>query len=154
METRTVLLPFNFTAQDHKALEFVNQHFISQKGYTVTLYHGYTPIPEVASDGHSVMGRLKENLSYLSQKITELEAALMQIKIDMVKNGTNENRVKIMFKPRRKEISAEIIELMQRDHYTMIVLNRKPGKVSRFFTGSVSHKVISAARNTTVCVVS
>ena len=154
METKSVLLPFNFTAQDQKALEFVNRYLISQAGVIVTLYHGYTPLPNVASDGHSVMGRLKENLSYLNQKITELEAALMQTKIDMVKSGVNEDQVKILFKPRKKEISAEIVELLQRENYAMIVLNRKPGKVSRFFTGSVFHKVISAARNTTVCVVS
>ena len=154
MEGNTVLLPYNFTPQDQKALKFVVRYLVPEKDSCVTLYHGYTPVPKVASDGHSVMGRLKENLSYLNQKITELEAALMQIKIDLVKNGLGENQVKIVFKPRKKEISAEILELVQREHYTMIVLNRKPGKVSRFFTGSVFHRVVSAARNTTVCVVS
>jgi hypothetical protein len=33
-------------------------------------------------------------------------------------------------------------------------MNRKPGKVTRFFTGSVFNKVVSALKDKTVCIVS
>ena len=154
MDKKSVLLPYNFTPNDRKALDFVVQYLIPQQDIIVILYHGYMPIPDIASDGHSVLSRLKENISFLNQKITELETALLEVKNEMVNRGVNEDRIRIVFKPRKKEIAAEIVGLSQTEPFSMIVLNRKPGKVSRFFTGSVFHKVITAVRNTTVCVVS
>jgi hypothetical protein len=38
--------------------------------------------------------------------------------------------------------------------FDTIVLNRKHARVTRFFSVSVSHKVLMNLKNTTVCIVS
>jgi hypothetical protein len=59
----------------------------------------------------------------------------------------------VKFKPRKKEIAAEIIDFHASEKFNLMVLNRKAGRIGRYFTGSVHAKVAAALRNTTVCIV-
>ena len=59
-----------------------------------------------------------------------------------------------VFKPRKKDIAGELVDLYGETHFELLVLSRKPGKVSRFFTGSVHQKVLATLKDTTICVVS
>ncbi len=54
----------------------------------------------------------------------------------------------------KKDIAAEIVEFVSNDKSSVIIINHKSGKASRFFTGSVFSKVVSALKDTTVCIVS
>ena len=133
MAAQKLLLPYNFTASDRKALDFTIRTFAYRNDIEVTLFHSYTPLPNVDVSDETVTGRLKESFSYLHQKLSE--------------------RVKSIFKPRKREIAAEIIDLQKNEKYNFLVLNRKPGRIGRFFSGSVHSKVTATLRNATVCIV-
>ena len=71
-----------------------------------------------------------------------------------MQNGFAENQVSYLYKPRKKDMIGEIVDIATKDNFNIVVMNRKPGKVTRFFTGSVFNKVVSALKGKTVCIVS
>lgn len=153
MPGQKVLLPYNFTVYDERALDFVIRILSSSKDAEITLFNAYTPAPEIDLNGSPIMDKLKGNLTYLSQKITEQENWLKQAKQRLIEKGFAEDRISYVFKPRKKDIPSEIIDLALSGHYDLIVISRKPGKVTRFFTGSVLNKVASALKDTVLCLV-
>ncbi len=153
MATRKLLLPYHFTRLDQKALDFVIDTFGKMEDITVTIFNAYTPIPEIDTEATSVTGKLKGSLSYLSQKIKENETALNEVKDKLVGRGFPEKQVNCIFRPRKRDIASEIIDLVNSEDFDTIVLNRKHARVTRFFSGSISHKVVMTLKDVTVCIV-
>ena len=154
MAIQKILLPYNYTPLDQKALDFVISTFGNLKNVEVTVFNVYTPVPEIDTDATSVTSKLKGSLSYLSQKITEQEADLTAVKHKLVQNGFADQFVRTVFQPRKKDVASEIIDIATNNKFDLIVINHKPGKATRFFTGSRYNKVISALKDIIVCVVS
>ena len=154
MVVQKLLLAYNFTSNDQKALDFVARTFSPHKELEVTLFHAYTPVPEIKAEDSSVMGRLRGNLSYLTQKIAEKENAMKEAVEELSNRGFGGDRARYVFKARRKDIAAEIIDQAAGGNFQVVVLRRKPGQVARFFATSVHSKVIAGLKGTTVCVVS
>jgi nucleotide-binding universal stress UspA family protein len=155
MDAQRILLPYNFSQTDQKALAFVIRTFGSLENTEVTLFHAFTPISEIeASDHQSATAKLKRRLSYLTQELTEREMALQEVRNYLIGKGFDRDRVRYVFKSRKGETAAAIIDQTNEEPYDVIVLSHKPGKVTRFFTGSVFTKVVTALRDVTVCIVS
>lgn len=154
MDTPKILLPYNFTSYDKKALDFVCRTFSDKKGAKVTLFNAYTPAPTIEMRGSPIMEQMKYNLSYLSQRVKEQEDALHVIKTHLLGKGFSEDNIDIVFEPKNRDVAGDIIDLAQDGGFNVVVLNRKPGKIARFFAGSVSNKVAAALKNATVCIVS
>ena len=154
MAAQKILLPYNFTTLDQKALVFANSTFSHFGEVEITLFHAYTPLPDIEAESTSVMGKLKGDLSYLSQKIMQQETELKAVEEKLIEGGFAQSRIHTVFKPRKKDIASEIIEFATKDKFSVIVISHKPGKASRFFTGSVFSKVVSALKDITVCIVS
>jgi hypothetical protein len=154
MDTPKILLPYNFTSYDKKALDFVCQTFSDKKGAEVTLFNAYTPAPTIEMRGSPIMEQMKDNLSYLSQRVKEQEDALHVIKNHLLGKGFSEDNIDIVFEPKNRDVAGDIIDLAQERRFNVVVLNRKPGKIARFFAGSVSSKVVAALKNATICIVS
>jgi hypothetical protein len=155
MDAQRILLPYNFSQNDQKALTFVIRTFGPLENSELTIFHAFTPISEIeASDHQSATAKLKRRLSYLTQELTEREMALQEVRQYLISKGFHRDKVRYIFKSRKSEISAAIIEQTKEEDYDVIVLNHKPGKVTRFFTGSVFAKVVTALRDVTVCIVS
>jgi len=154
MDNQKILLPFNFTPNDHKAIAFVVRTFGGREDVELTVFYAYTPVPKIETQDASVMGKLKGNLNYLSQKVMQQEAELKKVQEKLIQSGFGANRVKTVFKARKKDIAAEIVELAAREHSDVIVINHKPGKATRFFAGTVFSKVVNAVKDITVCIVS
>ncbi|NNL76134.1 MAG: universal stress protein [Desulfobacterales bacterium] len=154
MAAQKILLPYNFTNLDQKAIAFVSRTFVHLGEVEITLFNAYTPVPEIEAPDTSVMGKLKGNLSYLSQKIMQREAELGEVKEKLVQSGFAQSAVCTVFKPRKKDVATEIIEHAIKDKFDIVVINHKSGRASRFFTGSVFNKVVSALKDITVCIVS
>ena len=154
MAAQRILLPYNFSANDQKSLDFIIKTFGRQEEVDITIFHAFTPISEVESDDQSATAKLKRRLSYLTQELTEREIALQELRSQLISSGFDRGRVRYVFKSRKKEIAAAIIDEVEENKYDIVVLNHKPGKVSRFFTGSVFIKVVTALKDTTICVVS
>ena len=93
-------------------------------------------------------------LSYGPTVVGHREMALQEVRNYLIGEGFDKEKVRYVFKSRKGEIAAAIIDQTQEATYDVIVLNHKPGKVTRFFTGSVFTKVVTALRDITVCIVS
>jgi hypothetical protein len=154
MDYIKILLPYNSTSYDKKALDFVIRTFADKKEADITLFNAYTPAPPIELRGSPIMEQMKDTLSYLAQRINEQDDELKSIKNHLSGKGFSEDKIHIVFEPKKKDIAADIIDLAQNGRFNVVVLNRKPGKIARFFTGSVSGKVVAALKDATVCIVS
>jgi len=153
MAGQKILLPYNFTPWDQKALDFVIRTFIPPPETQITIFHAYTPVPEIETEGSTVMDKMKGNLSYLSKMVSDQEESLKTAKEYLVKNGFLSDQIDYIFKPRDKDVASEIIDLVTTDRFDLIVMNHKPGKITRFFTGSIFNKVVSSLKDMTLCLV-
>lgn len=154
MDYDKILLPYNFTSFDKRALDFVIHTFSDKKEAEVTLFNAYITAPIIEMRGSPIMEKMKDNLGYLTQRVKEQKDELHVIKNNLLVKGFSENRVNIVFEPKKKDIAGDIIDLVQKGRYNVLVLNRKPGKIARFFAGSVSSRVVAALKDTAVCIVS
>lgn len=154
MASQKILLPYNFTSNDQKALDFVIRSFAHQQDVELTLFNAYTSVPDIEVRGSPIMETMRGNLSYLSQKIKEQEDELMVVRNKLLERGFSKDRIHTVFEPKKKDIAGEIVDLALKGRFNVVVLNRKPGKIARFFTGSVFDKVVTSLKETTVCIVS
>ena len=154
MASQKILLPYNFTSHDQKALDFVIRSFAHQKDVKLTLFNAYTSLPDIEVRGSPVMETMRGNLSYLLQKIKEQEGELMVVRNKLLERGFSKDRIHTVFEPKKKDIAGDIVDLALKGRFNVVVLNRKPGKIARFFTGSVFNKVVTSLKGTTVCIVS
>jgi hypothetical protein len=154
MGTQKLLLPYNFTDRDRKALEFTASTFAPQGDVEVTLFHAYLSLPEVQVQDRQVTERLKGGMSYLQAKVSELESEFQNVRDELVDRGFSLARVRTVFRPRKKEVLDAILDLHHRERFSLIVVSRRPGRIGRFFAGSLHSKLISALTNVTICVVS
>lgn len=154
MARQKVLVPYNFTRYDQKAVEFIIRTFVHVKGIEFTLFHAYTPLPEIETDASAVLGRLKGTMLSLATELRKQESFLKGARKRLLDNGFSDDQLDYVFKPMDKEIPDEIVEKALRDKYDIIILNRKPGKISRLFGRSVSGKVLSSLKDIAVCIIS
>ena len=154
MAIQKLLLPYNFTRFDQKALDFVISTFGNREDIEVTIFNAYTPVPEIETNASSITVKLKGSLNYLSQKIVEQETELKMLKEKLLENGFADSLVHTIFQPRKKDVASDIIDFATNNKFDVIVIGHKPGKATRFFTGSRYSKVIEALKGVTVCVVS
>ena len=154
MAIQKVLLAYNYSSLDQKAIDFVINAFAHIEGVEITIFHAFTPIPDIETQTSLVTGKLKGSLNYLSQQILEREKDLKSVSDGLTQKGIDPDRVNTIFRPRKKDIASEIINLAREMRFDTIVLNRKVTRVTRFFSGSVSHKVMMTLKDTTLCIVS
>ena len=154
MAINKILLAYNFTQLDQKAVDFVIDAFNHLRDAEITIFNAYTPVPEIETLDTSITGKLKGSMGYLNQQISQRETELDDVKRKLIQAGFDENRINTQFRPRKRDIASEIIETVVTNKFDTIVLNRKHARVTRFFSVSVSHKVIMNLKNTTVCIVS
>lgn len=153
MDNLKILLPYNFTELDQKALEFVSRTFAHAQAAEVTLFNVFIPTPTISTQNNPVMKKMQENIAYMNRLIAEQEEALDKARDSLVSNGFAKSHVRIIFKPMHKSIAGHIIETAAAEEYDVVVINRKQGRIGRFFTSSVFNKVITGLKDITVCIV-
>jgi hypothetical protein len=153
MRNHKILVPYNFTKKDDQALDFVIDTFANQKEIEVTLFNTYVSVPEIDIKNNPIMDKMAGNLTFLRAEISRLEEALKNAKQKLVLNGFPTSCVHCIFQPKVKDIAHDIINTVEEGKFDIVVLNRKPGKISRFFTGSVFDKVVTLLKDVTVCIV-
>lgn len=144
MAALKILVPYNFTRNDEKAVAFVIDSFSQVEDTEITLFHTYVPVPDIEVSDKTVMARLSGNLSYLRQKIYDLEQAIQDAAERLIKAGFPKEKVHYIFKPRHKETAQEIIDQALEGKFRAIVLNHNPHKIRKFFMPSTSKKVSKA----------
>ncbi len=106
MAAQRILLPYNFSPNDQKALEFISKTFGNRDDIDITIFHAYTPISEIEdSDHQSATAKLKRRLSYLTHELTEREIALQEVRTQVINSGFDRDCVRYIFKSRKKEIA-------------------------------------------------
>lgn len=154
MGIRKLLLPYNFTERDRKALDFTADTFASHGNVEITLFHAYVWLPQAPVHDRQVTERLKSGMGYLQSKLRELESDFQNIRDELIDRGFAPAHVRTLFRPRKKELLEAILDLHQRERFNLIVLSRRPDRIGRFFGGSLHTKLLSALTNITICVVS
>lgn len=152
MATPTILIPYNFTKIDQKAIAFTVDTFGHQPAARITLFHVYIPLPQIETSSSTVMGRLTSSMHYLSGELKEKEQAIKRVRRRLLEQGWSEHQVDYVFKARSKQVAEEIIETAA-GRYDIIVLSYRPYRITRTFVQSVHNKVIAALRDVTVCIV-
>jgi hypothetical protein len=147
MAAKKILVPYNFTANDEKAIDLVIQNFSQHPDTRVTLFHVYLPVPNIEVSDRTVMSRISGNLSYLRQKINDLEAEIVKARDRLIDAGFPRERVNYTFKAQDRDAAQEIIEQAINGEFTGIVLNRSPASIRKFFTPSVSKRVVRALQH-------
>lgn len=153
MAKQRVLVPYNFTIYDQKAIDFIIRTFLAVKEIEFTLFHAYTPLPEIQTGSNAVLGRLQGTMVSLSEELRGQERYLQRGKAALLKTGFSDDQVDYVFKMREKDVASEIADTAIKGGYQMILLNRNPTKVTRLFSRSVSAKLLSSLRNITICIV-
>lgn len=148
-----VLVPYNFTKSDEKTLDFVTQRYGQTDDVTITLMHVYVPVPQVEVSDRTVMARLVENMAYLRQKIKDAEEAMSAAKKRLVAAGFHKECIRTVFKAQGRDVAQDIINLVREDHFTTVILNRQPNRITRFFTSSTSKKVSRALSDVDIITV-
>jgi nucleotide-binding universal stress UspA family protein len=152
MSIPKILLPYNFSALDQKAVSFAIQMFKPMEGADITVFHAYTPLPGIEIKTGMVTEKMKGSLRHLSQQLIEQENILKTVALNLSQSGFP-NRAHALFKPRKKDIANEIIETARDMQFEFIILNRKHERITRFFSSSVSQKIITTLTNTNICIV-
>ena len=154
MVIQKILLPYNFTPLDQKAVDFTIEAFSHLKAVEITIFKAYAPLPKIDASDAAGTGKLKESMAYLTNRLAQRETELNDVKQKLVAKGFEAARIKTIYKPRQKDVATEIIDLNRYNRFDVIILNRKQARIGRFFSGSISQKIIMALKDTTVCVVS
>lgn len=153
MPAQRILVPYNFTAYEKNTLDFVINTFSKQKDVEITLFNTYTPVPEVDMEANPEMRKMGPAVAYFAKELSEKEAGLKFAKQYLVDQAFSDDRVNYIFKKRDKDIAQEIVGAVLEGGYSIIVLSRQPGKVTRLLTRSVHNKVLGSLKGITVCIV-
>jgi hypothetical protein len=153
MAAKKILVPYNFTANDERAIDLVIQNFSQHPDARITLFHVYLPVPNIEINDKTVMTRISGNLSYLRQKINDLEAEILKARDRLLEAGFAKERVNHVFKPQERDAALEIIDHAIGGEFTDIVLNRSPASIRKFFTPSISKRVVKALQHLEIFMV-
>ena len=141
MTTLHVLVPSNFMSNDDKSLEFVIQNYAHNKDARITLFHTYAPTPEIEISNDAIMERISHNMFYLKQFQKSLEKEQQKAKGKLVKGGFENAQLNSIFTPLKNDIATDIINLVKEQKFNVVVMNRNPSKIAKFFMKSVSKRV-------------
>ena len=150
MATFRILLPYNYSPNDQKAIRFAIDAFACHKDAHLTLFHVYTPLPDIDVTANPENKKIRSGITFLASELKEKEAALESVRELLVGSGFDSANVVCEFKKRTKSAAEEIVDAAA--GCNVLVLNRGGGKVTHFFTRSIYARVISALRGVTICV--
>ena len=155
MEPQKILLPYNHTPHDQKALDFVIRTF-AQRGegeVRITLFNSYAPLPRIDMASSPECAKLRDGLTALQEEFRERESGMEATRGYLLQNGFNDQQVDYLFVQREKSIPDDILDTARKGRYDMIVLSgRASGRVTRMLSRSIRERVLGAADNVTVCV--
>lgn len=136
-----ILIPYNFTPTDEKALDFVGHRYGQRKEVEITLFHAFTPVPEFNTQTDPIMGKV--NTSYLLSQQEEQKNALEAAKQKLMSHGFAGPHIHCLYKPVRRDIAEDIIGLWKAGKFDAVVLSRNPGNIINFFSRSISKRVVA-----------
>ena len=150
MATFQILLPYNYSPNDRKAIRFAIDAFAGRRDVHVTLFHAYTPLPTIDVTASPENLKMRSGMTYLAAELKEKEEALKVVGDMLVEGGFDRDAVTYVFEKRVKSAAEEIVDRVA--GCNVLVLSRGAGKVTHFFTRSIYARVVTALRGVTICV--
>lgn len=139
--TIKILIPYNFTVNDEKSINFVINRFVEKKVVEITLFHAYSPVPEIDMRNNPVLAKLARETSYLKHQQTEKKERFDKIRQNFIAKGFEGSNIDCLFTPVKQDIADDIIKLCITRKFKIVVLARNPGNIVNYFTRSISKKV-------------
>jgi len=152
MAGKRILVPFNFTDYDEKALHHVIRNYAGERRSKVTLFHVYAPLPDI--NGYNpALGRLKATMASIWKEHREKEIELQRVRQDLIDNGFLEEQLDYVYKAKTKGIGGEIVDKVYQGDYDTVILSRKPGGMTRTFFRNIHDEVLSKLKNKEICII-
>ena len=136
-----ILIPYNFTGNDELAIDFVGQRYAKRKEVEITLFHVFTPVPEIDPRNNPIMDKVIQNTSYLRVQQDGEKQAMEAAKQALVNYGFAADHIHCIYRPVRHDIADDIIRLWKSGKFDVVVLNRNPGNIINYFSRSISKRV-------------
>lgn len=152
MTTHKILVPYNFSSTDEKALAFIIDTYADRSDVDVTLFHAFTPLPEIDVNANPEIRKMMSGMTHLASELNEKENGLKAARNRLLDYGFAAQAVDYVFKKKSKSSADEIIEQVTEGGYNVLILSRKPGKVSQFFARSIHNRVLAVLTGVTVCI--
>ena len=152
MAALKILIPYNFTTYDEKALNFSVATFLHRADVKITLFHVYTPLPELDHQASPEIAKMRDGMVFLTREIMEKEAGLNTVKSDLVGQGFNAENIECIFKKKVQVVAEEILGIIQAGRHAVLILSHHSGRIPRFFARSVHTRILAALKDVTVCI--
>ena len=136
-----ILIPYNFTINGEKSIEFVGQRYARRKDVEITLFHAFTPVPEIDTRDNPIMDKMARNTSYLRCQQDEQKNILEENREKLINYGFDCRHIHCRYVPVRQDVAEDIIRLLKTENFDVVVLNRNPGNIINYFSRSISKKV-------------
>ena len=137
-----ILIPYNFTLNDEKSIDFVGHKYAKRKDVEITLFHAFTPVPEIDPRNNPIMDKVIRNTAYLRGQQQEQKDALEKSRQKLINYGFDGHHIHCLYIPIRRDIADDIIWLWKTEKFDVVVLNRNPGNIINYFSRSISKRVI------------
>lgn len=138
-----VMIPYNFTENDEKALDFVIARYLDDKTVKLTLFHAHHPIREVNVVNNPIMDKMNRTTSYLRQVLSRKKEELEETRQLLVSKGFRSENIDCLFAPLKTDLATDIIRLIKTQNYNAVVLNRSPDTIINFFSKHISEKIFN-----------
>ncbi|MBU8848420.1 MAG: hypothetical protein KOO64_02700 [Desulfobacterales bacterium] len=136
-----ILIPYNFTINDEKSIDFVGQRYARKKDAEITLFHAFTPVPEIDIRNNPIMDKVIRNTAYLRGQQDDQKNALEAGRRKLINYGFAEHQVQCLYMPVRQDIANHILWLWKTEKFDVVVLNRNPGNIINYFSRSISKRI-------------
>lgn len=152
-----ILIAFDNSENAMRAVEYVSRHFSVED--SVTLFHVFSD-SAVLCDMHSpelaeYFVAQQSNFCALEEKKKALvKAAMETAKSVLTDAGFSEENIEFKLETKHRGIARDILKEAE-NGYQMIAIGRRGlSAIAEFFIGSVSQKVLNAAKHVAVLIVS
>jgi nucleotide-binding universal stress UspA family protein len=152
-----ILIAFDNSENAMRAVEYVSRHFSTED--SITLFHVFSD-SAVLCDMHSpelaeYFIAQQSNFCALEEKKKQLVKDAMEKAKEMLMDaGFLEGNISFKLETKRRGIARDILKEAE-GGYGMIVIGRRGlSAIAEFFIGSVSQKVLNAAKHVAVLIVS
>jgi hypothetical protein len=136
-----ILIPYNFTLNDEAAIDFVVQRYGKRNEVGITLFHAFTPVPEIDTKNDPIMEKVVRNTSYLRLQQDGEKQALEAARQTLINHGFAGLHIHCLYRPLQRDVAHDIIDLWRREKFDVVVLNRNPGNIINYFSRSISKRV-------------
>jgi nucleotide-binding universal stress UspA family protein len=154
--TQKIILAFDNSENAMRAVEFVARSFPTDD--SITLFHVFSDSAVLCNMHSPELAEYfiaqQSNFCALEEKNKELvREAMERAKALLIGAGFPEVNIAFKLETRKRGVARDILKEAE-DGYSMVVIGRRGlSAIAEFFIGSVSQKVLNAAKNVAILIV-